>query len=96
VRSVSEGRAALAAIAEDRPDVIVMELDIEGSMAGRDVINMVKATMAWVDIPLILYTRAPITSQREARTVHGADDFVSKQDGTEPLLARVVTMFRRG
>ena len=42
------------------------------------------------------YTRAPITSQREARTVHGADDFVSKQDGPEPMLARVVTQFRRG
>ena len=73
-----------------------MELDIAGTMAGRDVINMIKATMSWVDIPIILYTRAPIVSQREARTVHGADDFVSKQDGPEPLLARVVTLFRRG
>ncbi|HEV7502091.1 MAG TPA: response regulator [Vicinamibacteria bacterium] len=96
VRSVSEGRSALAAIAEDKPDVIVMELDIAGAMAGKDVINLIKATMEWVDIPIVLYSRAPITSQREARTVHGADDFVSKQDGTDLLLARVVTQFRRG
>jgi CheY-like chemotaxis protein len=96
VRSVSEGRSALAAIAEDKPDVIVMELDIAGAMAGKDVINLIKATMEWVDIPIVLYSRAPIISQREARTVHGADDFVSKQDGTDMLLARVVTQFRRG
>jgi CheY-like chemotaxis protein len=95
-RSVSDGRAALTAIAEEKPDVIVMELDIRGSMAGKDVINLIKATMEWVDIPIVLYTRAAITSQREARTVHGADDFVSKQDGAEPMLARVVTQFRRG
>ena len=96
LRVVPDGRTALAAIAEDKPDVVILELDIGGPMAGRDVINMIKATMSWVDIPIILYTRAPIVSQREARTVHGADDFVSKQDGTEPLLARVVTLFRRG
>jgi len=95
-RSVADGRAALAAIADDKPDVIVMELDIAGAMAGKDVIDLVKATMQWVDVPIILYTRAPITSQREARTVHGADDFVSKQDGAEPMLARVVMQFRRG
>ena len=95
-RSVADGRAALAAIADDKPDVIVMELDIAGAMSGKDVINLIKATMQWVDVPILLYTRAAITSQREARTVHGADDFVSKQDGPEPLLARVVTQFRRG
>ena len=95
-RSVADGRAALAAIADDKPDVIVMELDIAGAMAGKDVINLIKATMQWIDVPIVLYTRAPITSQREARTVHGADDFVSKQDGPEPVLARVVTQFRRG
>jgi CheY-like chemotaxis protein len=95
-RSVIDGRSALAAIADDKPDVIVMELDIAGAMAGKDVINLIKATMQWVDVPIVLYTRAPITSQREARTVHGADDFVSKQDGPEPMLARVVTQFRRG
>jgi CheY-like chemotaxis protein len=96
LRVVSDGRSALAAIAEDKPDVVVMELDIAGPMAGRDVIKKIKTTTSWVDIPIILYTRAPIVSQREARTVHGADDFVSKQDGPEPLLARVVTLFRRG
>jgi CheY-like chemotaxis protein len=95
-RSVPDGRAALAAIADDKPDVIVMEIEIAGQMAGKDVINLIKATMQWVDVPIVLYTRAPITSQREARTVHGADDFVSKQDGPEPMLARVVTQFRRG
>lgn len=96
LRVVSDGKTALAAIAEDKPDVVVMELDIARPMAGSDVIHTIKATKDWVDIPIILYTRAPIVSQREARTAHDADDFVPKQDGPEALLARVVMLFRQG
>ena len=66
--------AGLAAIAKEKPDVIVLELDLGGAMAGKDVVNMIKATMEWVDIPIVLYTRMPIESQKEARQIHGADE----------------------
>ena len=97
VRALSDGNAALAAIAEEKPDVIVMELDVRGSMAGKDVINMIKATMEWVDIPIVLYTRLSIGGQKEARTIHGADELVTKGPGSaETLPARVIAIFRRG
>ena len=47
--------------------MIALELDLGGAMAGKDVINMIKATMEWVDIPIILYTRVAVESQKEAR-----------------------------
>jgi CheY-like chemotaxis protein len=96
VRAVASGNDGLAAIAEAKPDVIVMELGIGGDMGGKDVVNMIKATMEWVDIPIILYTRLPIESQKEARTIHGADEFVLKSAGPEALVARVITVFRKG
>jgi hypothetical protein len=66
-----------------------------GSMAGKDVVNMIKATMEWVDIPIILYTRTPVASQQEARTVHGADDVVPKGPGSaEALVSHVIAHFR--
>lgn len=96
-RAVSEGNAALAAIAEDKPDVIVLELGVGGAMAGKDVVNMIKATMEWVDIPILLYTRVPIESQKDARTIHGADDFVVKgPGGPEAVVAKTITFFRKG
>jgi CheY-like chemotaxis protein len=96
VRAIADGNAGLAAIAEEKPDVIVMELDVKGSMGGKDVINMIKATMEWVDIPIVLYTRLPIESQKEARTIHGADELVAKGPGSpEALVARVISIFRR-
>ena len=96
VRAVADGNAAIQAIAAEKPDVIALELDISGRMAGKDVINMIKATMEWVDIPILLYTRLPLESQKEARTVHGADDLVLKRSGPAALVARVIMTFRRG
>lgn len=96
VRTVSDGNKALAAIAEDKPDVIVLELGIGGAMAGKDVVNMIKATMEWVDIPIILYTRVPMEGQKEARQIHGADDFVAKgPGGPEAVLAKSIAFFRK-
>jgi CheY-like chemotaxis protein len=96
VRAVADGNAGIQSIAAEKPDVIALELDISGGMAGKDVINMIKATMEWVDIPILLYTRVPLESQKEARTVHGADDLVLKRSGPAALVSRVITIFRRG
>ncbi len=96
VTTVSDGNSALASIARDKPDVIVLELGIGGAMAGKDVVNMIKATMEWVDIPIILYTRVPMEGQKEARQIHGADDYVAKgAGGPEAVLAKAISFFRK-
>lgn len=96
VRSVDEGNAALAAIAEEKPDVIILELGLGGDMGGKDVINMIKATMEWVDVPIILWTREAVSTQKEARQEHGADEIVNKSSGPGALVTRVITVFRGG
>jgi two-component system KDP operon response regulator KdpE len=97
VRGVADGNAGLEAMAGERPDVVVLELGMGGRMAGKDVVNMIKATMEWVDIPIVLYTRVAVESQKEARLVHGADELVPKAAGSpEALVARVIALFRRG
>jgi CheY-like chemotaxis protein len=96
VRGVADGNAALAAIAEEKPDVIVLELGLGGDMGGKDLINMIKATMEWVDIPIILWTREAVATQKEARQDHGADEVVIKSGGPAALVTRVITVFRSG
>ncbi len=96
VRAVADGRAAMTAIAAEKPDVIVLELGLSEPMTGTDVINMIKATMEWLDIPIVLYTRLPIESQQEARTLHGADDLVLKGSANaDVLVARAIQIFQR-
>jgi len=96
VTVVGDGNSALASIANDKPDVIVLELGIAGAMGGKDVVNMIKATMEWVDIPILLYTRVPMEGQKEARQIHGADDYVAKgPGGPEAVLAKAISFFRK-
>lgn len=95
VRAFDDGNAALSGIAADKPDVIVLELGLEGDMAGKDLINMIKATMEWVDVPLVLWTRLPVANQKEARQIHGADEIVPKASGAAALVARIISIFRR-
>jgi CheY-like chemotaxis protein len=94
-RTVRDGNSALAAMAESKPDVLVLELAIGEPMPGKDLINYIKSTMEWVDTPIVLYTRLPVASQHEARTVHGADEVVLKGPGSpESLLNRVIYLFQ--
>jgi CheY-like chemotaxis protein/DNA-directed RNA polymerase subunit RPC12/RpoP len=96
VRAHGDGNSALRAIAEEKPDLIVLDLSLAGDMAGKDIINVIKATMEWVDIPIVLWTHEPVANQKEARQIHGADEFVAKSAGAAALVARVITVFRRG
>ena len=97
VRAVADGNSGLEAMAAERPDVVVLELGLGGRMAGKDVVNMIKATMEWVDIPIVLYTRVPVENQKEARITHGADEVVPKGERRRRgAVARVIALFRRG
>jgi len=95
VRAFDDGNAALSAIADEKPDVIILELGLGGDMGGKDLVNMIKATMEWVDIPIVLWTREAVSNQKEARQIHGADEVVPKSSGAAGLVARVITLFRR-
>jgi CheY-like chemotaxis protein/predicted RNA-binding Zn-ribbon protein involved in translation (DUF1610 family) len=95
VRAFADGNKALSAVAQEKPDVIVLELAVGGELAGKDFVNMIKATMEWVDIPVVLWTRENVSNQREARQIHGADEVVAKSQGAAALVARVITLFRR-
>ncbi len=95
VRSAPNGHAGMATIAADKPDVIVLELDLGEPLPGRDFVNTLKATMEWVDVRLVLHTRLSIGSAQEARVQHGADDFVLKGPGSaQAVVNRVIAMFQ--
>jgi len=95
-REAADGHAALEAIAAEKPDVLVLELGLAGALPGRDLINMVRSTMEWVDIRLVLYTREVIGGAEEARQQHGADELVIKGAGSaQALVNRVIQLFQQ-
>jgi CheY-like chemotaxis protein len=90
VNRVRDGNECLAAIAMRKPDVIILEAGLAGPMPGKDVVNMIKATMEWVDIPIVIFTRTELGDEEEALREYSADAIVSKAPGAELELAQQV------
>lgn len=87
---VTAVRPALDAMGRERPALLILEPLLAGELSGKDLVNYVKSTMEWVEIPILAYTRAPIANHEQARTDFGADDYVIKAEGSVDLLAKKI------
>ena len=87
---VAAVRPALDAMGRERPALLILEPLLAGELSGKDFVNYVKSTMEWVEIPILVYTRAPIANHEQARTDFGGDDYVIKSDGSVDLLAKKI------
>lgn len=85
---VNAVRPALDAMGRERPALLILEPLLAGELSGKDLVNYVKSTMEWVEIPILIHTRASIANHEQARTDFGADDYVQKGAGSVDLLAK--------
>lgn len=88
---VNAVRPALDAMGRERPALLILEPLLAGELSGKDFVNYVKSTMEWVEIPILVYTRAPIANHEQARTDYGGDDYVIKSEGSIDLLAKKIS-----
>ena len=87
----ADGRSALQALREDRPDVVVLDLGLP-DLSGIEVLRQLRE---WSTIPVVvLSARAESTEKVQALDL-GADDYVTKPFGMEELLARIRAAARR-
>jgi DNA-binding response OmpR family regulator len=91
VQAADDGPAALAALAADAPDLIVLDLMLPG-VDGLDVCRQVRATGA---TPIIILTAKGHESDRIVGLELGADDYVVKPFSPRELVARVRSVLRR-
>jgi two-component system KDP operon response regulator KdpE len=91
VTTAVDGTTGLAAVARDRPDVIILDLGLP-DMDGTEVIHGVRG---WTSIPIIVLTAWGQESQKVAALDAGADDYVTKPFGMDELLARLRAAVRR-
>jgi two-component system KDP operon response regulator KdpE len=85
-----DGRDALARIAQEAPDVVLLDLGLP-DMDGKDVIE---ALRRWSLVPIIVLSARVQESERIAALDSGADDYVVKPFHTGELLARVRAALR--
>jgi len=91
VTTAIDGASGLAAIARDRPDVIILDLGLP-DMDGTEIIHGVRG---WATIPIIVLSAWGQESQKVAALDAGADDYVTKPFGMDELLARLRAAVRR-
>ncbi len=91
VSTAADGASGLAAMARDRPDVLILDLGLP-DMDGTEVIRGVRG---WTSTPIIVLSAWGQESQKVAALDAGADDYVTKPFGMNELLARLRAAVRR-
>jgi two-component system, OmpR family, KDP operon response regulator KdpE len=91
VSTATDATSGLAAVARDRPDVIVLDLGLP-DMDGTEVIRGVRG---WSTTPIIVLSAREDEPQKVAALDAGADDYVTKPFGMDELLARLRAAVRR-
>ncbi|MGA6168398.1 response regulator [Amycolatopsis magusensis] len=91
VITAHDGTAALRAVAETKPDVVVLDLGLP-DMDGTEVIAGLRG---WTTVPIIVLSARGDSSDKVAALDAGADDYVTKPFGMDELLARLRAAVRR-
>ena len=92
---VGAGDAALRALSNQEPDVIILDLNLP-VLSGIEVCRIVRTRDDTAHIPIIMLTARTAESDRVTGLELGADDYISKPFSLRELVARVRAVLRRG
>jgi DNA-binding response OmpR family regulator len=95
VEIVSSGDAALKAVGEQPPDLIILDLNLP-VLSGLEVCRILRARPATAHVPIIMVTARTSEADRVTGLDVGADDYVTKPFSLRELAARVRAVLRRG
>lgn len=91
VRAAGGGKEALAAVKEERPDLIILDIMLP-RMSGLEVCQKLKHNPAYRQIPIIIYTGKGYEGDEPLCREVGADAYVAKLEGLPILLDRIKTL----
>jgi signal transduction histidine kinase/DNA-binding NarL/FixJ family response regulator len=94
VRTTANGEEALAAVAEQRPDLVLTDVMMP-RIDGFELLRRLRADTATRDIPVIMLTARAGQEASVEGLEAGADDYLAKPFRTEELIARVRVVLER-
>jgi two-component system phosphate regulon response regulator PhoB len=94
VRCVGTGEEALAAVAQEPPDLVLLDLMLPG-IGGLEVCRRLKESRETADIPIVMLTARDGETDIVAGLEIGADDYLTKPFSPRVLGARLRAVLRR-
>ncbi len=94
VEMVNSGDAALKAVAEQAPHLIILDLNLP-VLSGFEVCRILRSRPATKHVPIIMLTARTTEVDRVSGLDLGADDYVTKPFSLRELAARVRAVLRR-
>ncbi len=88
VAEAENGEEALAAVAKQRPDLILMDIQLP-ILDGYEATRRIKADPALRTIPIIAVTSYALSGEAEKAREAGCDDYVPKPYSPRELLAKI-------
>jgi two-component system KDP operon response regulator KdpE len=82
---------ALDAVADERPDVVLLDL----AMPGIDGLEVCRRLRAFSRVPILVLSALSDEARKVKALDAGADDYVTKPFGVDELLARIRAALRR-
>ena len=95
VRAVADGSAALTALEDLTPDVVVLDVMMPG-LSGLDVLRQIRTMDRLDGVKVLLLTARARDTDVDDGYNTGADDYVTKPFSPRELLHRVNSMLGRG
>jgi len=94
VRAVHDGDEALASMAEERPDLVLLDWMLPLT-SGLEVCRRMRRQPETRDIPIVMLTARGEEADRVRGLDSGADDYVTKPFSPSELIARIRAVLRR-
>jgi two-component system alkaline phosphatase synthesis response regulator PhoP len=91
VITAADGRTALAVFRDERPNLVVLDLNLP----GMDGLDLCRALRRESDVPIIMLTARAEEMDRLIGLELGADDYITKPFSPRELVARVRAVLRR-
>jgi two-component system alkaline phosphatase synthesis response regulator PhoP len=93
VLTAQDGQTALTR--HERPDLVILDLMLPGSVDGLEVCRHMRQDRSLADVPIIMLTARSEETDRLIGLELGADDYVTKPFSPREVVARVKAVLRR-
>jgi CheY-like chemotaxis protein len=95
ITEVNTGIEAIKALADKRPDIILMDINLPG-MDGITATRIIRSEEGNSGIPILALTASAMKGEEEEILSHGFDGYVSKPIEVKRLLESVDRLLKKG